>query len=119
MDEPEKNRPKSHRIANFSTPVSLVDDGAAVIRKALVVYKDPEATSPESSTQSGDLPDRILQFWQSLVELAGEQKGAQTIGALVTFAGLAVQRASREMGRDQFEVLDEIGHAFRSGLETR
>jgi hypothetical protein len=119
MDEPDEIGPKSVHIAKFSTPVSLVDDAAAVIRKALVVYNDPEATAPESSNQSGDLPDTVLQFWQGLVDLAGKQQGAQTIGALVTFAGLAVQRASREMGRDQFEVLDEIAQAFRSGLETR
>jgi hypothetical protein len=118
MPDPENVVPGPKRFATFSIPISLVDDVAAVVRLALVFYNDRESSGLESSDQTNEVPDEVLQFWRSLIELAGQQQGAQTIGMLVRFAGIAIHRASEEMKRDQFELLDEIAQAVQSQLDT-
>ncbi len=112
MPEPEKIVSMPVRMAGNSVPVSL-DDVVGAVRRVLVLYSDP-ALGPESTDQLNEVPDELLQFWRSLVELAEQQQGAQTIGMLVTFAGIAIHRTSEEMKRDQFEILEEIGQTVRS-----
>jgi hypothetical protein len=66
MPEPEKSASEPVRAATLAVPMSLVDDVAAGVREAPVVYNDP-ALAPESSDQFNEVPDELLQFWQSLV----------------------------------------------------